>query len=57
MLGFLSLDCVSEVFSYMAGCIPQIGAGARLTMVMSSRSALFLGRVCVCVCVHLLNCT
>ena len=51
MLGFLSLDCVSEVFSYMAGCIPQIGAGARLTMVMSSRSALFLGRVCVCVCV------
>ena len=27
---FLLLDCVGEVFSYMACCIPQIGAGARV---------------------------
>ena len=30
MLVFLPLDCVGEVFSYMACCIPQIGAGARV---------------------------
>ena len=30
MLVFLPLDCVGEVFSYMADCIPQIGAGARV---------------------------
>ena len=29
-LVFLPLDCVGEVFSYMACCIPQIGAGARV---------------------------
>ena len=27
---FLPLDCVGEVFSYMACGIPQIGAGARV---------------------------
>ena len=27
---FLPLDCVGEVFSYMACFIPQIGAGARV---------------------------
>ena len=27
---FLLLDCIGEVFSYMACCIPQIGAGARV---------------------------
>ena len=26
---FLPLDCVGEVFSYMACCISQIGVGAR----------------------------
>ena len=30
ILVFLPLDCVDEVFSYMACCIPQIGAGARV---------------------------
>ena len=25
---FIPLDCIGEVFSYMACCIPQIGAGA-----------------------------
>ena len=30
ILGFLPHDCVGEVFSYMACCIPQIGAGARV---------------------------
>ena len=30
VLVFLPLDCVGEVFSYMACCIPQIGAGARV---------------------------
>ena len=30
MFLFLPLDCVGEVFSYMAGCTPQIGAGARV---------------------------
>ena len=30
MLVFLPLDCVGEVFSYMACCIPHIGAGARV---------------------------
>ena len=30
ILVFLPLDCVGEVFSYMAYCIPQIGAGARV---------------------------
>ena len=29
ILVFLPLDCVGDVFSYMACCIPQIGAGAR----------------------------
>ena len=44
ILVFLPLDCVGEVFSSMACCIPQIGAGARVDdhrVVMSSRSALF----------------
>ena len=27
---YLPLDCVGEVFSYMAFCIPQIEAGARI---------------------------
>ena len=30
ILVFLPLDCVGEVFSYMAYCIPQIGACARV---------------------------
>ena len=30
ILVFLPLDCIGEVFSYMACCIPQIGAGARV---------------------------
>ena len=30
ILVFLPLDCVDEVFSYMACCIPQIGAGTRV---------------------------
>ena len=30
MIVFLPLDCVGEVFSYMACCIPQIGTGARV---------------------------
>ena len=30
ILVFLPLDCVGEVFSYMACCISQIGAGARV---------------------------
>ena len=42
MLVFLPLDWVGEVFFFMACCILQIGAGARV-MVMSSRSA-FLSR-------------
>ena len=29
-LVFLPLDCVGEVFSNMACCIPQFGAGARI---------------------------
>ena len=31
ILDFQSLDCVGEVFSCMACCILQIGAGARVT--------------------------
>ena len=30
ILVFLPLDYVGEVFSYMACCIPQIGASARV---------------------------
>ena len=30
ILVFLPLDCVGELFSYMACCISQIGAGARV---------------------------
>ena len=30
ILVFLPLDCVGEVFSYVAYCIPQIGAGTRV---------------------------
>ena len=30
ILVFLPLNCVGEVFSYIACCIPQIGAGARV---------------------------
>ena len=30
MLVFIPVDCVGERFSYMACCIPQIGAGARV---------------------------
>ena len=30
MLVFLPLDCVNVKFSYMACCIPQMGAGARV---------------------------
>ena len=30
ILVFLPLDCVGEVFSCVACCIPQIGAGARV---------------------------
>ena len=30
ILVLLPRDCVGEVFSYMACCIPQIGAGARV---------------------------
>ena len=30
ILVFLQLDCVGEMFSYMACCTPQIRAGARV---------------------------
>ena len=30
ILVFLPLDCVGEVFFYIACCIPQIGVGARV---------------------------
>ena len=30
ILVFLSLDCIGEVYSYIACCISEIGAGARV---------------------------
>ena len=41
---FISLDYVGEVFSCMARCILDIGLAQGFTVVMSSRSALFLRR-------------